>query len=77
MRFLAFALDFTNSPETFEGYEETPYITFLKEEFQIDGKLLSAVLYAIALIQKKANEINTIQGLKYTQKIFNISFNLF
>ena len=36
------------------GYEEKPYGAFLKEKFQIDGKLLSAVLYAIALIQTKA-----------------------
>ncbi|CAB4487673.1 rab protein geranylgeranyltransferase component A [Rhizophagus irregularis] len=68
MRFLTFALDFTNSPETFEGYEEKPYEKFLKEKFQIDGKLLSAVLYAITLIQTKANDVNTIQGLTYTQR---------
>ncbi|RIA85677.1 GDP dissociation inhibitor [Glomus cerebriforme] len=68
MRFLTFALDFTTSPETFDGYEEKPYDIFLKEKFQIDGKLLSAVLYAITLIRTKANDVNTIQGLTYTQK---------
>ncbi|GES89562.1 rab proteins geranylgeranyltransferase component A 1 [Rhizophagus clarus] len=68
MRFLTFALDFDNSPETFEGYEEKPYDIFLREKFQIDSKLLSAVLYAIALIRTKANDVNTVQGLTYTQR---------
>ncbi|CAG8459115.1 5254_t:CDS:10 [Funneliformis mosseae] len=68
MRFLTFALDYTKSPEKFEGYEETSYDIFLKEKFQIDGKLLSAVLYAIALVRTNVNNVNTRQGLTYTQR---------
>ncbi|CAG8802637.1 10627_t:CDS:2, partial [Dentiscutata erythropus] len=62
MRFLTFALDYTNSPDTYKDYEEKSFTTFLIEKFKIDGKLLLAVLYAIALI------LNTIQGLEKTQK---------
>ncbi|CAG8446093.1 17130_t:CDS:10 [Cetraspora pellucida] len=68
MRFLTFALDYTNFPDTYKGYEEKLFVTLLTEKFKIDGKLLMAVLYAIALIRTDANNVNTIQGLEKTQR---------
>ncbi|CAG8749708.1 13327_t:CDS:10 [Gigaspora margarita] len=67
MRFLTFALDYTNSPDTYKDYEEKSFTTLLIEKFKIDGKLLLAVLYTITLIRTDANDINTIQGLEKTQ----------
>ncbi|RIB16580.1 GDP dissociation inhibitor [Gigaspora rosea] len=67
MRFLTFALDYTNSPDTYKDYEEKSFTTLLIEKFKIDGKLLLAVLYTIALIRTDANDVNTIQGLEKTQ----------
>ncbi|CAG8439077.1 1098_t:CDS:10 [Acaulospora morrowiae] len=68
MRFLTFALDYSSSPEVYSGFEEKSYVTFLREKFNIEGKLLSAVLYAISLIQTEESGVNTMQGLEKTQR---------
>ncbi|CAG8642554.1 11751_t:CDS:2, partial [Diversispora eburnea] len=68
MRFLTFAIDYTNSPEIFSGFEDKLYSTFLKEKFKIEGNLLSAILYAITLIQNDESNVNTMQGLEKTQR---------
>lgn len=49
MKFLTFALEYENSQEIYEGYEAKPFAEFLKDKYRIDGKLLRAVLYSIAL----------------------------
>ncbi|CAG8461674.1 1989_t:CDS:10 [Acaulospora colombiana] len=68
MRFLTFALDYSNSPEVYSGFEEKPFATFLREKFKIEGKLLSAILYTISLIQIGELDVNTAQGLEKTQR---------
>nr|CAG8556823.1 8035_t:CDS:10 [Entrophospora candida] len=79
MRFLYFALEYENSPETYEGklsfylfictcYREKTFISFLHEKFQIQDKLLSAILYSIALIRTEADVVNTLEGLEMTHR---------
>ncbi|CAG8474496.1 7056_t:CDS:10 [Ambispora gerdemannii] len=68
MKFLTFALDYTNSPETYAGYEDKSFKDFLKEKFRIEGKLLAVILYAIALINSPGEDVYTMQGLKKTQE---------
>ncbi|RUS18636.1 hypothetical protein BC937DRAFT_88504 [Endogone sp. FLAS-F59071] len=62
MKFLTFALEYENSQEAYEGYEAKPFAEFLKDKYRIDGKLLRAVLYSIAL-NGVADEANTMDVL--------------
>ncbi|KAI9243797.1 GDP dissociation inhibitor [Sporodiniella umbellata] len=61
MKFLTFAMEYKDNTEI----EETIYRTFLEEKFKITGKLLEAIVYAIALIDRDAS---TKSGLDSTHK---------
>ncbi|CAJ0747633.1 3711_t:CDS:10 [Entrophospora sp. SA101] len=50
------------------GYREKTFISFLHEKFQIQDKLLSAILYSIALIRTEADVVNTLEGLEMTHR---------
>ncbi|CAG8523667.1 8261_t:CDS:2, partial [Scutellospora calospora] len=57
-------IDYTNLPDTYKDYEENSFVTFLTEKFKVEGKLLLAVLYAIALIRTDTMMVN-ISDLSY------------
>ncbi|RUS20819.1 GDP dissociation inhibitor-domain-containing protein [Endogone sp. FLAS-F59071] len=68
MKFLTFALEYENSQEAYEGYEAKPFAEFLKDKYRIDGKLLRAVLYSIALNGVADEDANTMDGLARTSR---------
>ncbi|KAG1474814.1 hypothetical protein G6F56_000122 [Rhizopus delemar] len=63
MRFLTFAMEYKNGDTEVE--EDIPYSKFLEEKFKISGKLLEAIIYAIALVDQNAS---TKHGLDSTHK---------
>ncbi|KAG9289204.1 hypothetical protein G9A89_022513 [Geosiphon pyriformis] len=67
MKFLNFAQNYTNFPEIYHGYESKFFNEFLVEKFGIQGKLLLVVLYAIALVQSRGDDVKTLEGLSKTQ----------
>ncbi|KAI8981100.1 GDP dissociation inhibitor [Pilobolus umbonatus] len=65
MKFLTFAMSYSKDDALLEGTEKMTYPSFLKEKFKIDGKLLKAIVYAIALVHQNAS---VKEGLEATHQ---------
>ncbi|ORZ00599.1 GDP dissociation inhibitor-domain-containing protein [Syncephalastrum racemosum] len=64
MNFLTFTMDYQNDPTALEGFESATYAEYLSKKFKITGRLQTAILYAIAVVDTRTDAKT---GLERTQ----------
>lgn len=64
MKFLTFAIEYEKHPDQYRGFEEKPFVAFLKSR-HLTETIQHYVQHAIAMVTETAN---TLQGLEATQK---------